>query len=71
MRDGLPNQYSIFHGVHWTKIEEDAAIYGEIDFIIVNSYWKTLAIEKKETQVEINSKGRLMVNYHERDGKKT
>jgi hypothetical protein len=44
------------------NMEDDLYYFGVLDLI---------AIEKKETQVEINSKGRLMVNYHERDGKKT
>ena len=71
LRDELPDQYSVFHGVHWTKVEDDAAIYGEIDFIIVNPYGKILAIEQKETQVEVNKKGRLVATYHERNGQKT
>ena len=71
LRDELPDQYSVFHGVHWTKVEDDAAIYGEIDFIIVNPYGKILAIEQKETQVEVNKKGRLVATYHERNGQTT
>jgi hypothetical protein len=71
LRDELPDKYSVFHGVHWTKIEDDAAIYGEIDFIIVNPYGKILAIEQKETQVEIDKKGRLIAIYHERNGQIT
>jgi hypothetical protein len=71
LRDELPDQYSVFHGVHWTKVEDDAAIYGEIDFIIVNPYGKILVIEQKETQIEVNKKGRLTATYHERNGQIT
>ena len=67
-RDELPNQYSVFHGVHWTKVEDDAAVYGEIDFLIVNPYGKILAIEQKETQIEVSSKGRLKAIYRGKDG---
>lgn len=71
LRDELPVQYSVFHGVHWTKVEDDAAVYGEIDFLIVNPYGKILAIEQKETQIEINSKGRLKAIYQEKNGTTT
>jgi len=68
LRDELPDQYSVFHGVHWTKVEDDAAVYGEIDFLIVNPYGKILAIEQKETQIEVSSKGRLKAIYSGRNG---
>jgi hypothetical protein len=35
LKDELSDQYCVFHGVHWTRVENDAAIYGEIDFIIM------------------------------------
>ena len=52
LKDELPDQYMVFHGVHWTRLEDDAAIYGEIDFLVVNPYGKILAIEQKETRIE-------------------
>ena len=53
----------VFHGVHWTKVENDSAIYGEIDFLILNPYGRVLAIEQKETQIEVNAKGQLVPVY--------
>lgn len=38
LKEELSDQYCVFHGVHWTKIEDDAAVYGEIDFLIINPY---------------------------------
>ncbi len=38
LKEGLSDQYCIFHGVHWTKVEEEVAVYGEIDFLILNPY---------------------------------
>jgi hypothetical protein len=29
LKGGLSNQYCVFHGSHWTKFEDDGAIYGE------------------------------------------
>ena len=63
LKEGLSDQYMVFHGVHWTKVENDSAIYGEIDFLILNPYGRVLAIEQKETQIEVNAKGQLVAVY--------
>lgn len=63
LKDCLPDQYMIFHGVHWTRIENDSAIYGEIDFLILNPYGRVLAIEQKETLIEMDLKGHLVPVY--------
>lgn len=45
---GLPDDYTIYHGVHWTRIEQKGrAIFGEIDFAIVGPTGKLLLIEQK------------------------
>jgi len=51
LRDGLNNQYTIYHGVHWARAQPVGSVYGEIDFIIVNPYGRLLAIEQKDTQI--------------------
>ena len=66
----LSDQYCIFHGVHWTKIEDAAAVYGEIDFLILNPYGKILAIEQKETVIEKNKQGELVAVYSRADGQR-
>ena len=63
LKEGLSNQYMVFHGVHWTKVQEDSAVYGEIDFLILNPYGRVLAIEQKETQIEVNARGELVPVY--------
>lgn len=68
LKEGLSDQYMVFHGVHWTRVEEDSAIYGEIDFLILNPYGRVLAIEQKETQIEVNSKGELVPIYRNSEG---
>ena len=45
LKEELSDQYCVFHGVHWTKIKGDAAVYGEIDYLILNPcknirYWR-------------------------------
>jgi hypothetical protein len=44
---GLPDRLSVFHGVHWTRIDHDRAVFGEIDFVIVSADARILLIEQK------------------------
>lgn len=45
---GLDDRYAIYHGVHWTRIEQhNFALVGEIDFAIVGPSGKVLLIEQK------------------------
>jgi hypothetical protein len=39
--------YSIYHGVHWTNVEQGFSAYGEVDFIIVAPNGRVLLIEQK------------------------
>lgn len=43
---GLSDRYSVFHGVHWTRVEAGAALFGEIDFAVVNPAGDLLLIEQ-------------------------
>ena len=70
LKQELSDQHCIFHGVHWTKVEDEATVYGEIDFLIVNPYGKILAIEQKETAIEKNSQGELVAIYKRADGQR-
>jgi hypothetical protein len=62
LRDGLSDQYTVFHGVHWSRTTAGGSAYGEIDFIIVNPWGKLLAIEQKDTQI-ISSEDDLFARY--------
>jgi hypothetical protein len=44
---GLDADYLVFHGVHWTNIEQQYSVYGEIDFIIVAPNGRVLVVEQK------------------------
>ncbi len=43
----LPDEYTVFHGVHWTNVERGYSAYGEIDFIVVAPDGRLLLIEQK------------------------
>ena len=47
LADGLPDDYTVFHGVHWTRIERRRALIGEIDFAVMAPSGHVLLIEQK------------------------
>jgi hypothetical protein len=51
LRDGLPDDLTVYHAVNWVSASEGGSVYGEIDFIVANRYGKLLAIEQKDATV--------------------
>lgn len=47
LEQALSDDYTIFHGVHWTNVEKGWSAYGEIDFIVVAPDGRLLLIEQK------------------------
>ena len=43
----LPDDYTVYHALHWTTIDRGHAVFGEIDFVIVNRAGNLLLIEQK------------------------
>jgi len=43
----LSDAYTLYHGVHWTRVNQGHALVGEIDFAIVNPAGNLLLIEQK------------------------
>ena len=43
----LPDDYTIYHSVHWTCLEQGFSIYGDVDFAVVNRAGDLLFIEQK------------------------
>ena len=55
----LDDAYTVYHGVHWTRLDHGHAIFGEADFIIVNRSGDLLVIEQKNGLLEESSEGLL------------
>lgn len=53
----LSNDYTVFHGVHWTREFESNAMFGEIDFVILNKAGELLFIEQKNGGLDETSSG--------------
>ena len=67
LADGLDDSYTVYHGVHWTRVERNNyAIVGEIDFVIVGPTGKLLLIEQKTGPLHETSGG-LTKNYAEKE----
>ncbi len=54
LASALPDEYTVFHGVHWTNIDRSIdnsasafSVYGEVDFIVLAPDGRLLLIEQK------------------------
>ena len=64
---GLDEHYTVYHGVHWTRVEQNNyAIVGEIDFAVVGPTGKVLLIEQKTGLLTETADG-LSKKYAERE----
>ncbi|HEY9194529.1 MAG TPA: ATP-dependent helicase [Methyloversatilis sp.] len=54
---GLPAAYTVYHGVHWTRLDHGFSIYGDIDFVVVNAAGDLLAIEQRSGFLEEGEHG--------------
>ncbi len=64
LRDQLPPDYTVFHGVHWTREYQGWTVYGEIDFVVLNRSGDVLFIEQKNGSLEETEVG-LFKRYDE------
>ena len=68
LRDSLPDEYLVYHSVHWSKTNRDRAAFGEIDFVIVNEAGDVLVIEQKNGRLHESEQG-LEKHYNGGDRK--
>lgn len=47
LADHLSDDYTVYHGVHWTRVEKSVSTYGEVDFIVLAPSGRVLLIEQK------------------------
>lgn len=57
LRSGLPDDYLVLHGVHWSRALSAATAFGEIDFVVVNRSGRVLVIEQKNGPLEEGDDG--------------
>jgi len=57
LKTELPNDFTIFHGVHWSRGYEAWTHFGEIDFVGLNRSGEVLFIEQKNGCLEETDEG--------------
>jgi hypothetical protein len=57
LKDALSDDYTVFHGVHWSRQYKGATVYGEIDFVVLNEAGDALLIEQKNGALEEGEDG--------------
>lgn len=53
----LADDYTVFHGIHWTRVEHGSSFFGEIDFAIVSPGGRLLVIEQKSGFLDETGEG--------------
>ncbi|MFZ5538877.1 MAG: ATP-binding domain-containing protein [Pseudomonadota bacterium] len=66
LESGLPEDLTVFHGVHWTRIDRGHAVFGEIDFVIVSPSARVLLVEQKSGFLSETADG-LVKKYEGRE----
>lgn len=61
LAEHLPDNYTVYHGVHWTRVQQGFALVGEIDFAIVGPSSKLLLIEQKSGFLDETPEGLVKV----------
>ena len=61
----LPEDYLVFHGVHWTRLEHGCSAFGEIDFIVLSPTGQVVVIEQKGGVLEEAADG-LFKQYRDK-----
>src|SRR5215469_4990038 len=47
LEEALPRDYTVYHGVHWTRLSEGFSVFGEADFVIVSPAGRVMVVEQK------------------------
>ena len=47
LAERLPHDYTVYHGVHWTRVNQGFSVFGEADFVVVSPSGRLMVIEQK------------------------
>jgi hypothetical protein len=57
----LPADYTVYHGVHWTRLNQSFSVFGEADFVIVSPAGRVMLVEQKAGFLRETPKGLVKV----------
>lgn len=61
LESALPDDYTVYHGVHWTRLNRAFSVFGEADFIIVSPAGRVMLVEQKAGFLRETPKGLVKV----------
>lgn len=61
LEQALPDGYTVYHGVHWTRADQQFSVFGEAHFVIVSPAGRVLVIEQKAGFLRETPKGLVKV----------
>ncbi|KVN92498.1 ATP-dependent helicase [Burkholderia ubonensis] len=61
LEHALPDIYTVYHGVHWTRAEQGFSVFGEAAFVVVSPAGRVLLIEQKAGFLRETPKGLVKV----------
>lgn len=72
LADGLTDDYTVYHGIHWTRIQDGHAVFSDMDFVVAAPNGHLLLIEQKsgfldetpEGLVHTYARGKRNVSVH-------
>ncbi|NIE64473.1 nuclease-related domain-containing protein [Burkholderia sp. Ax-1719] len=47
LETGLPDDYTVYHSVHWTRLAKGLSVFGDLDFVVVSPSGRIMAIGQK------------------------
>jgi hypothetical protein len=57
LEEALPAGYTVYHGVHWTRVNQGFSVFGEADFVIVSPSGRVMIVEQKTGFLRETPKG--------------
>jgi len=61
LESSLPDGYTVYHGVHWTRLNQPFSVIGEAEFVIVSPAGRVMLIEQKAGFLRETPKGLVKV----------
>lgn len=61
LEEALPDGYIVYHGVHWTRLNQSFSVFGEADFVIVSPAGRVMIVEQKTGFLRETPKGLVKV----------
>jgi hypothetical protein len=61
LEGALPDGYTVYHGVHWTRLNQSFSVFGEADFAIVSPAGRVMLVEQKAGFLRETPKGLVKV----------